>query len=54
MDVCRTDIQKLTKYIDDVLLFYKAHASTIRESERARLLFLVNNKLKKKLKNDKR
>lgn len=54
MDICRTDVQKLTKYLDDVLLFYKANASTIRESERSRLLLLLNNKLKKKLQNDKR
>ena len=46
MEVCKSDMKDIIRYLTDAGEFYKAHAETLREQDRPRLI----NKLVKKLK----
>ena len=51
LQLCRSDMVTLTRYLRDAAQFYDRHASRPRERDRMRLIIKFNNKLNKKLNN---
>lgn len=48
MEVCKTDMQRIIKYLGDAALLYDRQQG-LRMSERARMIRQLNRKLNKKL-----
>lgn len=48
MEVCKTDMQRIIKYLGDAALLYDKQPG-LRMSERARVIRQLNRKLNKKL-----
>lgn len=48
MEVCKTDMQRIIKYLGDAALLYDRQPG-LRMSERARMIRQLNRKLNKKL-----
>lgn len=48
--ISKTDVATLIRYLDNAAAFYRQHATTTKESDRARLLGKMSNKLKRRLK----
>lgn len=49
MDICKTDLNTLCRYLRDAARFYDQHATSTRERDRLRLLNKMIYKLNKKL-----
>lgn len=54
MEVCKSDVSLLIRYLDEAARFYATHYTNLRECDRARLLKKFSNKLIKKQNNDKK
>lgn len=48
MEVSKSDIKTITRYLRDAAAFYRRHVTSVRDYDRARLLALMANKLEKK------
>lgn len=49
MNVSKTDITTILRYLSDAARFYKQHAVSTRDHDRIRLINKMNYKLSKKL-----
>ena len=48
-----TDASRLCRWLDDAVSFYRHHATSIREQDRARLLLKMKKKIERKINNNK-
>jgi hypothetical protein len=48
MEISKTDAKLLMKYLQDAASYYRQHATTAKEHNRARLLSNLSNKIRKK------
>ncbi len=50
MELCKTDIKTIVRFLEAAARFYDQHATSTRERDRMRLINKLTNKLNAKLK----
>lgn len=50
MNLSKSDTSKLCRYLRDAIAFYRHHAVSVREQDRARLLSVLLHKIERKIK----
>ena len=48
MHLSKTDTNNLCRYLSDAVAFYRQHATSIKEQDRARLLLKMLHKIERK------
>lgn len=49
MNLSKSDTSKLCRYLRDAIAFYRHHAVSVREQDRARLLSVLLHKIERKI-----
>ena len=49
MQLGKSDTNKLCRYLRDAIVFYRHHAVSVREQDRARLLSVMLHKIEKRV-----
>ena len=50
MEICKTDVKKILRYLTDAASFYEAHANGFAEQDRPRLLRNMARKIARNMK----
>lgn len=50
IELSKTDVSKLCRYLADAVSFYRKHAVSVREQDRARLLLRFLHKIERRIK----